>query len=79
MKKSIVLYNTDFNQTESSKIILGIFDTKQKAISAATYHAKEFDDELTKEDSDNLWIKNQTENRDVNYVMEEYITNEITI
>jgi hypothetical protein len=72
MKKVIILYTCDDWHRHSSKIPLGVFTEKFKAVNFAKLHASK--SEEGKLDEHNVFLLttiDQTQNRSENYIIEE--------
>lgn len=69
-----LLYQTDEHHSHASKLLIGVFDEKHKAVRGAS----EFDGyNLSEESLDELENIDQTQGLDTNYTIETRVLNEI--
>ena len=71
----IVVYTTDAHHSHASKDFLAIFSSRQKAIEGCRKHAKENKAPLNMSDISSLSAFNQTQSREVNYLLDEATVN----
>jgi hypothetical protein len=76
-----ILFQTDQWHSNSSKEVLGLFGKAEYAIESLKSHLNKTldDNQLSSYDERNLLFINQTQGRDINYLLEEYKTNTILI
>jgi len=76
-----ILFQTDQWLSNSSREVIGIFDKAEYAVESLKSHLNKVldDDQLSSDDERNLLLINQTQGRDINYLLEEYKTNTILI
>ena len=76
-----ILFQTDQWLSNSSKEVVGVFDKAEYAVECLKSHLNKTldDDQLSSDDERNLLLINQTQGRDINYLLEEYKTNTILI
>ena len=79
MKNSVfVLFWCDLHHTQDSKRIAGIFENFNKAFGDANQFAKKsVDGKLSSADRFDLWNYKQTQNRNENYIIEEWEINKL--
>ena len=75
MKKVYVLLNCDAWQSNESRVIISICTTKEKAFDFAVMDADNQKEPLTEEQKIELNENDQTQGRDINYIIEETILN----
>ena len=71
----IIVYTTDAHHSHASKDFLAVFSSRQKAIEGCKKHAKENKPILSMSDINNLSAFNQTQGREVNYLLDEATVN----
>ena len=79
MKKTYVLvYTSDAWHTNASKTVIGLFSSIDTSISnIKTYIKTEDLEPLNSDDERNLFVLNQTQGRDVNFIIESITLNQL--